>query len=204
MAKGHDDSFSKTRMEALTDGIFATVMTILILSLIVPIITSPNSTQQLTSEIFSFLPSVVIYIFSFTVLLVMWIGHNNIFRFIHSVNPRTFWLNGFFLLLIGFVPLSTAFLGKYPLQRPALIFYAINFLLLAITFKLFNDYVRRHHHESEGLLGRSSKNTVVALAIYSFSILFAFVSPYISLFLFGLMPVFYFAQAFLGMYRDVK
>jgi uncharacterized membrane protein len=205
MAKAHehDDSFSKNRMESLTDGIFATVMTILILSLIVPIITGSDISGQLTSAIFSLFPSIVIYIFSFTVLLVMWIGHNNIFRYMHAVNPKLLWINGLFLLFIGIVPLSTALLGRYPLQQATIFFYAINFLILAVIFKLFYRYTKKSH-ATDSVLARTYRSSWLSFALYIGAIIFSFVNPYLSLLLFSLLPIFYFYQAFFGMYRELN
>lgn len=204
MAKGHDDSFSKARLESLTDGIFATVMTILILSLVVPIISGPLVSRQLVATIYALVPSIVIYIFSFTVLLVMWIGHNNIFRYLHAIHPKILWINGLFLLLIGLAPFSTAFLGRYPLQQPAIILYGINFLLLAIMFRVFTHYIKRKHGEVDSVLVATSRNGYIPLAVYLGAIALSFLSTYISLALFALMPVFYIYQAFFGMYREIK
>jgi uncharacterized membrane protein len=204
MAKDHDDSFSKNRTESLTDGIFATVMTILILSLVVPIITGSDLSQNLTYAIISFLPSVLVYVFSFTVLLVMWIGHNNIFRYLHAIHPRMLWINGLFLLLIGLVPFSTAFLGRYPLQQPAIILYGINFLLLTIMFRVFTHYIKSNHHEIDIVLGKTSRNGFVPFVIYIGAMAFSFLTPYLSIALFALMPIFYIYQAFFGMYREMK
>jgi uncharacterized membrane protein len=204
MAKEHDDSFSKARMESLTDGIFATVMTILILSLVVPIITGQNQSEGLMSVMVSLVPSILIYVFSFTVLLVMWIGHNNLFRYVHSINPKMLWLNGLFLLLIGIVPLSTAFLGKYLLSQPAILLYGVNFLLLALMFKTFAFYIKRHHYESDSVLEKTTRNNTFGVVLYICAIAASFVNSYISLGFFALMPLFYLYQAFFGMYKEIK
>src|SRR2546428_591061 len=77
----------KNRIEALTDGIFATVMTILVLSLTIPVITQPSGneppTQQLIDELgqlSGLLPAVLTYIISFVILGVYWVGHHNLFH----------------------------------------------------------------------------------------------------------------------------
>lgn len=206
MAEQHDHSFGKARVEALTDGIFSVVMTILILSLVVPILTGPNLSQtQLLQEILSLVPTILVYVFSFTVLLTMWIGHNNIFRYLHTMNPRIMWLNGIFLMLIGAVPFSTAFFGRYTLEQPAILLYAINFLLLAIIYRLFYGYLKSHHYESKDeVLERTLRYSWFSFAIFIAAIVFSFVSPYISLGFFALMPIFYIYQAFFGMYRQVR
>ncbi|MDE1868877.1 MAG: DUF1211 domain-containing protein [Candidatus Micrarchaeota archaeon] len=204
MPKQHDHSFNKSRMEALTEGIFATVMTILVLSLVVPVVTGSDLSQQLDTVIFSLLPGILIYVFSFTVLLVMWIGHNNIFRYIHGINPRTLWLNGFFLLLVALVPFSTAFLGRYPLQQPAIFVYGINFLLITIMFRLFNQYVKGYHGKTDSVMDRTSRYNLIGFVTYIGAMAFSFVSPYISIAFFAAVPVFYIYQAFFGMYKDIR
>lgn len=202
MAKEHDDSFSKARMEALTDGIFATVMTILVLSLVVPIITSPTlSTAQLSSTILSLLPNIMVYVLSFIVILVMWIGHNNVIRYMHKVNPKILWLNGFFMLLVGMIPISTAFLGRYPLAQPTIILYAVNFLLISVMFRVLINMVGKNVMTNH--LAMSSRSNWLMLTIYIVAIAISFVSTYISLGLFALMPIYYIYQAFFGVYRDL-
>jgi uncharacterized membrane protein len=201
MAEKHDHAFSRARLESLTDGLFATVMTILVLSLIVPIVTGTNLSQQLTSSIFALLPNVLVYVASFAVLLVMWIGHNNLFRHVHEVHPRLLWLNGLLLLLVGLVPFSTAFLGRYPLEQPTILVYGVNFLLLAITFRLLTYYICKHHKGVANSLRRTARNGIVPLVIYILAMVFSFFSPYISIGLFVFMPIYYLGQAFFGMYR---
>ena len=69
----------KGRLEALTDGIFATVMTVLALSLSVPAIASSISRSQLSSEVVvdieALWPNILGYVLSFLLLAVLWISH---------------------------------------------------------------------------------------------------------------------------------
>ena len=111
------DNFTKQRAENLTDGIFATVMTILILSLAVPVIISGNTNQLLSTDIVALLPNILAYVMSFIVLGAIWIGHNNIFRYLERAERHVQWINLLFLLSVGFIPFSTALLGRYPLQQ---------------------------------------------------------------------------------------
>lgn len=202
MAEDHDHSFSKARMESLTDALFATVMTILVLTLVVPIATGSNLSSQLSSAILAQLPSIIIYTASFIALLVMWIGHNNIFRHAHGIHPRLLWLNGIFLLLIGLVPFSTALLGRYPLQQPAILAYGINLLLLSIMFRVLTSYVCEHHMGADKDLKQTLNANIIPLLLYLFALVFSFLNPYISLALFALMPIYYLSQAFFGLYRN--
>ncbi len=85
--------FRKDRTEGLTDGIFATVMTILVLSLVVPAITGPNASATLQADLYGLLPDLFAYIVTFIFLGVLWISHQNMFSHINTVDLRTVWIN---------------------------------------------------------------------------------------------------------------
>ena len=58
-------------------------------------------------------PKFASYAMSFVMLGVLWIGHHFQFQFIHRADRSLLWLNILFLLLITFLPFSTAVLGNY-------------------------------------------------------------------------------------------
>src|SRR5437660_2526621 len=120
----------KGRLEALSDGIFATVMTVLVLSLSVPLITPPPLPSELaadvTTNVLALAPNVLSYVLSFLLLAVMWVSHHNIFHYLKKVDRPLIWLNIVFLLAVGFVPFSTALLGRYPLLQLPVVVYGVN------------------------------------------------------------------------------
>ena len=124
---------SKARVEALTDGIFATVMTVLVLGLRTPI--ANLSESDLRSEVLSLWPNIVAYAFSFVVLGLFWIGHHNQFHYIKRTNRIFLWINIIFLLTIGFIPFSTSLIGLYPFSPTAVRVYGVN---LAATGIMLN------------------------------------------------------------------
>src|SRR5438093_13243392 len=92
---------TKARIEALTDGIFATVMTVLVLGLSLP--QAGLSESGLEGEIVNLSPHILAYAFSFVVFGVYWIGHDNQFHDIKRTDRVFLWLNMVFLLTISFV-----------------------------------------------------------------------------------------------------
>src|SRR5215470_3654394 len=123
------------RIEALSDGVFAIAMTILVLNISVP--AAPTvSGQQLPAALRQLAPQVLVYVVSFVNLGVLWVGQHNQYHFIARADRWFLWINIAYLLLISFMPLSTALLGHYPLHRVALSVYGINLigatLLLAL------------------------------------------------------------------------
>jgi len=66
----------KERLEALADGIFATVMTVLVLSLSVPVIASGAKNAEVVADIETPGPNILAYVLGFLLLAVLWISHH--------------------------------------------------------------------------------------------------------------------------------
>ncbi len=137
---------SKGRLEALTDGIFATVMTVLVLSLTVPVITGSSGSERAGLVILGvegLLPNVLSYVLSFLLLVVLWISHHNVFHHISKVDRRVLWLNALFLLTIGFIPFSTALIGRYSDVQLAVVIYGVNIIGIALSMLTIMAYTSR-------------------------------------------------------------
>lgn len=187
--------FSKDRAEALTDGIFATVMTILVLSLVVPTITGPNASATLRADLYALIPDMFAYIITFIFLGVLWISHQNIFSHIEKVDRRLLWVNILLLLSVALSPFSTALLGRYPLEPIAVQTYGINALAISALFNIMWFYPRSRHltHEEPNpeIIAKRSKIVLAGPAVYSLAIVFSFVATEVSLGFYIFITVFY-------------
>jgi uncharacterized membrane protein len=202
----------KGRLEALSDGIFATVMTVLVLSLSVPVIATPESSSALnadvTTDVIALGPNILGYVLSFLLLAVMWVSHHNIFHYLRKVDRTSIWLNIIFLLSVGFVPFSTALLGRYPLLQLPVIIYGVNVVGIAASMLGFLGYSWK-----SGLLVAEGHDSVlvqriigrwrIGMAIYGSAILLSFVSTAISLAIYVFVLVFLVLQSALG-YRQPR
>jgi uncharacterized membrane protein len=195
MSKKGSSWFRRDRTEALTDGLFATVMTILVLSLVVPTVTGPNTAATLQADVYGLIPDVLAYIVTFIFLGVLWISHQNMFSHIITIDLRTLWVNILLLLSVALAPFSTALLGRYPLQPIAVVTYGINALVVSILFNILWFYPRIQHltHEepNQEIVAKRSKIVLVGPAAYTLAIIFSFLAPEISLGLFAFVTVFY-------------
>ncbi len=189
--------FRKDRTEGLTDGIFATVMTILVLSLVVPTITGTSASKTLQAVLYGLIPDLFAYIITFIFLGVLWISHQNIFGHIENIDLKTLWINLLLLLSIGLAPFSTALLGKYPLEQIAVVAYGINALAVSILFNILWFYPRIQHltHEEPNpeIIAKRSRIVLVGPLAYILAIIFSFLTTEISLGLYVFVTVFYVA-----------
>ena len=92
-------ALSKNRIEALTDGIFAVVMTILILDISVPQIFSHSSVggviagAELLKRLFDLWPKILSFGISFTILAIYWMAHHRQLHYIKHSNRSLIWIN---------------------------------------------------------------------------------------------------------------
>jgi uncharacterized membrane protein len=187
--------FTRKRIESLADGLFATVMTILVLSLVVPTITGPNAEATLEADLYGLLPDFFAYIITFIFLGVLWISHQNMLSHIEAVDLKVIWINILLLLCIALTPFSTALLGRYPMQQAAVFTYGLNALATSILFNVlwFYPRIRRLTHEEPNpdVISKRSRIALVGPTVYGFAVVFSFIAPVISLGLYVAVTVFY-------------
>ena len=124
-----------SRIEGLSDGIFAISMTILVLSFEVvfhlPIVTGE---KQLLDSLFGLLPDLLHYVESFILLGVFWFLHHQQFHYIKKTDAVLVFINILGLMFVGLVPFTTVMVGDYGQLRPAALLFEVNLFLAGITF----------------------------------------------------------------------
>ncbi len=130
-----------TRVLALTDGVFAILMTILVLELHVPIFSEDTLFNSDVSEVGY---KLIFYFAAFLLAGVYWVGHRNLFSLIKRVNTTFIWLNIVFLMIAALIPFGASLLGEYHYTLP-LIAYGVLLFLLAAWRLLMYVYVTSHH-----------------------------------------------------------
>src|SRR5262245_36882664 len=119
-----------SRLEGLTDGIFAIAMTILILNLHVPLnLTDDKITPLIKNEIYS---NLFIYIGTFIILGTHWIAMNFQWGLLDRLNRVYLWVNIFYLMSICVVPFSANLLGAYRYNIHSIYFYVANLLCTSL------------------------------------------------------------------------
>ena len=185
---------TKTRIEALTDGIFATVMTVLVLGLSLPQVNLSESDLQ--GEIVKLSPHILAYAFSFIVLGVYWIGHHNQFHYIKRTDRVFLWVNIVFLLTIGFVPFSTSLLGEYPFSPSAVRIYGANLgatglALYAVWWYATSQYRLVEKDLNPHIVSLAKNRTIIGPIVSLLGIGFSFLDTRISLALYLLLIPFF-------------
>ncbi len=126
-------SIPKLRLDALTDGVFAVAMTLLVIDLRLPESFQPKDAAELLHRLAELGTQVLMYAVSFYVLGLRWIGMVHLAPRGEEVSEQyTKWAL-LHLLLITFVPFTTMVVARYTSLAPAVWLYAANTILFALV-----------------------------------------------------------------------
>ena len=115
------------RLSALSDGIFAVLITVLVLDLRPPEIPTYR-------ELLGLWPTWLSYGVSYLFIAIVWMNHHYLLRYAGEVTARLLWFNFAHLFAISLLPLSTAWMAVSRLAAEPVSFYAAVFLLVNITY----------------------------------------------------------------------
>jgi uncharacterized membrane protein len=187
---------NKNRLEALSDGVFSIVMTLLIFNISVPILDGTASDVNLLMALQKLTPVFASYFTSFAVLAMFWISHNFFYHsFTKEINRKLVLLNMLYLALLAFIPFSTRLLGEYDMTHVAIIWYGVNVLAIGFVASTVLHYAIYSNeidtsHVTPRLLTQARIRSLLTVSSTLIGILCAFFSTPLALFFFALPIVF--------------
>lgn len=126
------------RIVAVSDGVFAIAITLLVLALEVP-----EGTADLTKALEDQLPDLFAFALSFAVLAKLWAFHHRFFSGLGEFDGPLVALNFLYLALIALVPFSSELIGDFGDDPAAVVFYAANLGGIGLTGSLMIEYAFR-------------------------------------------------------------
>lgn len=157
--RGADQAYGLGRILALSDGVFAFALTLLVVQLTVP---TGSNQDSLASQLQDQAPTYFSYVISFAAVASAWYGHHENFKYIHRYDGRLIALNFGSLLLIAFLPFPTAVLGRNQTEPLAAVAYAIT-LALSNLFSAATWWYATHGRR---LVRKDLERPVVRLRFY--------------------------------------
>ena len=121
---------SLERLAALSDGIFAVAMTLLVLDLHLPTAAQVHSERELLGALCALGPQWLAYLMSFLTLGIFWAGQQTQLNHIGEGTRDLTWIHLGFLFAVTLLPLSTRLLAEFITYRSALLLYWFNILIL--------------------------------------------------------------------------
>lgn len=132
------------RLSALSDGVFAFAMTLLVLDLRLPAAAAVHSEHGLRLALSGLAPSLLMYLMSFLTLGIFWNGQQTQLNYIERGDRDLAWIHLAFLFTITLMPFSTRLLAEFIHFRIALLLYWLNLLAPGLLLYASWKYVSRH------------------------------------------------------------
>ena len=120
---------SLERLAAISDGIFAVAMTLMVLDLHAPLAESIHSEHDLQRALYKLAPHLLVYLMSFMTLGIFWNGQQTQLGFFSRSDRDLTWLHLAFLFTLTIMPFTTQLLAEFLSYRTALVVYWLNILL---------------------------------------------------------------------------
>nr|WP_010130419.1 TMEM175 family protein [Microbulbifer agarilyticus] len=130
----------KNRLEAFSDGVFAILITLLILEIEIPELSSIDDRSMLQG-LLVLLPKFTAFILSYLVLAIYWLSHHDLFARMQHINGKILWLNLLLLLPMCVIPFTTSLAGDYPHNSVSVFIYAIHITIIGIGYTVFERYL---------------------------------------------------------------
>jgi uncharacterized membrane protein len=178
----NESDASLDRFSALSDGIFAVIITIMVLALKIP-------TRNDGRALLDLWPDLVSYVVSYAFIAVVWLNHHYVFKHAASLTGLLAWSNFANLFWISFIPFTTAWLASSRVANAPLTAYATVFLLVEMTYMvLMYESFRQRPASDASTLGRRRMQWIrawIMVAVLAFAALAFFLPALVRMGLLG-------------------
>ena len=166
---------SVERLAALSDGLFAIAMTLLIIELHAPAAAAIHSEGDLWRSLAGLAPQLVMYLVGFLTLGIFWVGQQTQLNFLAQGDRHLTWLHLAFLFAVAVMPFSTALMAEFIAYRTALLVYWANLALFgALLFATWRyaEHARLVKSDAPSdLCAGLERRVVIAQSLYAFGAL---------------------------------
>jgi uncharacterized membrane protein len=181
-------ALGKNRLEGFSDGVVAIIVTIMVLELKVPRDPSAPALLQLA-------PLFVSYAMSFLVVAIIWVNHHHLLHTLDQATGRILWLNNHVLFWLSLVPFTTAYIGENHLAPLPVALYGFVLFCSGVAFDLLRRAIAAGQTGDPVLSAvhrRSNARNAFSALLYLSAVPLAWLSVWLSLFIYVLVPVVYF------------
>jgi uncharacterized membrane protein len=176
---------SVERLSALSDGIFAVAMTLLVLDLRVPAAGAVHSERDLWRVLAALGPRLLIFLMSVMTLGIFWVGQQTQLNHFARADRNLAWIHISFLCAVALTPFSTSLLAEFIHYRTALLAYWFNIFLLGLTLHWSWNYATRAHLLSDDVPAEIHpavvRRIVIAQSLYASGAALCFLNTYYSI-----------------------
>ncbi|MDX9911399.1 MAG: TMEM175 family protein [Phycisphaerales bacterium] len=169
-------TFTKSRLEAFTDGVLAIIITIMVLEMKVP-----HHAEHL-ADLRPLIPVFLSYALSFVYVGIYWNNHHHMLQATHRVTGGILWANLHLLFWLSLIPFATGWMGENHFAPATMALYGVVLLASALAYSLLQWRIVRVHGNESALARAVSHDAKGRLSpvLYVCAIGLAFVSEWLA------------------------
>jgi uncharacterized membrane protein len=175
------EALAPSRLESFSDGVIAVIITIMVLEFKLP--QEPGSRAFITSVI----PTLAVYLLSFTYTGIYWINHNHLVNRLKRVDAPILYANLLLLFCLSLLPFATSYVLSEEFNSFSVAIYAGELFLSGLGFVGLSAAITRHFHRT-GIANPAklatqkaeARKSFFSLALYALAVPLAFWHPFIA------------------------
>jgi len=166
------EKITAERLTLFSDAVFAVIMTVMVLELKAP-------DRAAFTALWPLWPTAISYAVSYLFVVIIWINHHHLMRFVGPPTLRLMWINFVHLFLVSFLPFATAWVAGTRLGSAPVVFYAGLFVCIDIAYNVFEHEVLAHANAAQvstRMRHIARRRSLVVLAGFTIAMLVAIVA----------------------------
>ncbi|KXK36574.1 MAG: DUF1211 domain-containing protein [Saprospiraceae bacterium] len=175
---------STNRLEAFSDGVFAIIITIMVLELKIP----ENSGWE---ELLKLLPVFLTYIISFIYVGIYWNNHHHLFQIGEKVNGQILWANLHLLFWLSLMPFATGYMGHNHFEPIPTALYGFVLFMNATAWEILAQKMIKFEGQTSQIaqIYKGDKKKYISIILYLLGIGLSFFAVKVALFLYFLVAI---------------
>ena len=177
----------KGRLEAFSDGVFAIIITIMVLELHVP-------HGDNISDLLPMMPVFMSYVLSFMYVGIYWNNHHHMIYATERINGAILWANLNLLFWLSLIPFATAWMGENHFTRWPVIFYGLLLIMNGIAYTILCRLLIKEAGTDSPLakaLGRDWKGKLSVVG-YTIAVGLTFINPWLAFSIYVMVALMWF------------
>jgi uncharacterized membrane protein len=193
---------STTRLEMFSDGVFAIIITLLILEIKVPHL-SELTPAAVLDGLKPVIPKFIGFTVTFFTIAIFWVNHHHFFNHIRHIDWKLLWMNVLFLFFLCILPFTTAFIGDYSESGMVVAIYSVNMVFCSASFTFMAHYAFLQANLSTMEISRKQMKQelikgILGISTYLMTIVIAFLFRPLALVILFLIPFLFVVPQFFG------
>ena len=177
----------KGRLEAFSDGVFAIIITIMVLELKVP-------HGDHIDDLLPMVPVFMSYVLSFAYVGIYWNNHHHMIYAAERINGAILWGNLNLLFWLSLIPFATAWMGENHFTRWPVILYGLLLIMTGIAYYILCILLIKEAG-ADSTLAKALDNDwkgVVSVIVYAVALGLAFINPWLAFSIYVMVALMWF------------